>query len=105
MSTPRVTVAVPTYNGQAFIEEAIASVLAQVFDDFELVVVDDGSDDATLAIVSRFHDPRLRVEAHPVRLGLVENWNRCLAAATGDYVTIFHQDDVMAPHNLASKVA
>ena len=103
--TPRVTVAMPTCNGATYVEEAIASVLAQTFDDFELVIVDDCSDDDTVARVSRFSDARMRVERHAIRRGLVGNWNRCLSAASGDYLTIFHQDDLMARDNLARKVA
>ena len=102
---PRVTVAVPTWNGARFIRSAIDSVLGQTFTDFELIVIDDGSDDDTIPILSSIEDSRIRVEKSPARVGLVGNWNRCLAAATGDYVTIFHQDDVMAPDNLARKVA
>jgi hypothetical protein len=102
---PRVTVAVPAWNGAAYIEQAVSSVLAQTFDDFELVVIDDCSDDDTVAIVSRFEDSRIRIEANASRLGLVGNWNRCLEAASGEYVSLFHQDDVMMPDNLARKVS
>ena len=103
--SPRVTVAVPTCNGAAFIQEAIASILAQTFDDFELLIVDDASDDDTLALVAAVQDPRLSIVRHAVRRGLVANWNRCLDAASGEYITIFHQDDVMAPDSLARRVA
>jgi glycosyltransferase involved in cell wall biosynthesis len=102
---PRVTVSLPTYNGAAHVEAAIESILSQTLDDFELLVMDDCSDDDTPAIVARFQDARIRFERNPVRFGLVRNWNRCLDAASGTYVTIFHQDDVMAPDNLARKVA
>lgn len=105
MRTPRVTVAVPTWNGAAFIRQALASVLGQTFPDFQLIVIDDCSDDDTPAIVASLKDPRIRFERNPVRLGLVQNWNRCLKAAGGEYLTIFHQDDLMAPENLARKVS
>jgi hypothetical protein len=95
----------PTYNGAAYVATAIESVLSQTFEDFELIVIDDCSDDETLALVERFQDERIRIERNPRRLGLIGNWNRCLDAATGAYVTVFHQDDVMAPDNLARKVA
>jgi hypothetical protein len=100
-----VTVAVPACNGARFIREALESVLAQTFRDFELVVIDDCSDDETTAIVSRIRDPRLRLEVNPFRRGLVGNWNRCLSAADSEYVAIFHQDDVMVSDNLARKIA
>src|SRR5688500_9316278 len=100
---PRVTVAMPAWNGAAYIELAISSIPAQTCEDFELLAIDACSDDDTVAIVSRFDDPRIRVEATESRLGLVGNWNRCLEEASGEYVNIFHPDDVMAPHNLTRK--
>ena len=56
-----VSVCIPTYNGAEFVAEAIQSVLGQSFADFELLVVDDGSDDSTLTTVRSFADPRLRI--------------------------------------------
>jgi exonuclease VII small subunit len=99
-----VSVFIPTYNGEEFVEEAVASVLAQGFSDFELVVVDDGSHDATLDIVHSFADPRIRVFQNTERLGIPGNWNRCLALAQREMFCLFHQDDVMLPDNLECKV-
>ncbi len=100
----QVSVCIPTYNGAAFIAEAIRSVLAQGWPDFELLVVDDHSTDATLDVTRSFVDPRLRVYKNPQRLGIPGNWNRCLGLAQGEYVCLFHQDDVMLPENLERKV-
>ncbi len=91
----RVSICIPTYNGERFVSEAIASVLGQTYTDFELLVCDDCSTDSTLNIVSSFADTRLRVIAGRQRLGLVGNWNRCVEIASGEYIQIFHQDDVM----------
>jgi hypothetical protein len=101
----RLSVSMPTYNGARFVGPAIRSVLAQDGVDLHLTVVDDASTDGTAEVVRSIRDPRLTWVRNPVRLGLVGNWNRCLEMATGDYVCLFHQDDVMAPGNLASKVA
>jgi len=60
-SSVRVSVCIPSYNGEAFIAEAITSVLAQNLQDFECLVVDDCSDDATLEIVNSLSDPKIRV--------------------------------------------
>jgi glycosyltransferase involved in cell wall biosynthesis len=98
------SVCIPTYNGAAFVAEAIRSVLEQSFADFELLIVDDGSTDSTLATVRSFADPRLRIYQNAQRLGIPGNWNRCLALARGEYVCLFHQDDVMLPENLERKV-
>jgi hypothetical protein len=99
------SVCVPTYNGAAFLREAIRSVLSQSFLDFELLIVDDGSTDATLDIARSFADPRLRIVQNETRLGIPENWNRALSLSQGEFVCLFHQDDVMLPENLARKVA
>lgn len=102
--TARVSVCIPTYNGAAFIAEALSSVLAQSFTDFELLVVDDGSNDGTLELLRSFTDKRLQIHQNQQRLGIPGNWNRCVALAQGEYLTIFHQDDVMLPENLARKM-
>jgi len=100
----KLSVCIPTYNGAPYVEQAISSVLGQTFEDFELIVVDDCSSDGTRALAERFNDDRIRVYENPSRLGLVGNWNRCLELSAGEYVCIFHQDDVMAPENLEAKV-
>jgi glycosyltransferase involved in cell wall biosynthesis len=102
---PRVSVCVPVYNGSAYIGACLESVLAQTFDDFELIVCDNCSTDDTEEVVRRYADPRIRYVRNPQNLGLVGNANRCLALASGEYVCIFHHDDVMLPENLARKVA
>lgn len=105
MKAPKVSVCIPVFNPGPFLTEAIDSVLAQTFTDFELLVVDDASTQPVDGVVSRYNDPRLRFEKNPHNLGLVGNWNRCIELARGEYITLFHQDDVMAPSNLACKVA
>ena len=105
LSERRVAVCVPTYNGGRYLAESIASVLGQSFYDFDLLVVDDCSTDNTRAVVSQFGDPRIRAIWNDTRLGLVGNWNRALSLCRGDYVCLFHQDDIMAPDNLQKKVA
>jgi len=101
---PVLSVCIPAYNGASFLAESIKSVLDQSFYDFELVVVDDSSTDATVEVAHSFKDPRIRIFANQVNRGLVGNWNRCIELARGAYVCIFHQDDVMMPGNLAKKV-
>src|SRR5713101_5204859 len=100
----RVSVCIPTYNGAEFVAQAIESVLAQSLQDFELLVVDDCSTDATLDVVRSFTDSRIRVDENDRRLGIPGNWNRCLSLGRGEYLCLFHQDDVMLPENLARKV-
>ncbi|MBM3311475.1 MAG: glycosyltransferase [Candidatus Aminicenantes bacterium] len=94
---PEVSVCIPAFDGEAFIGQAIASVLAQSFADFELVVVDDASLDRTTDVVLGFSDPRLRLVRNERRLGPEGNWNRALAAASGRYLKILPQDDFLHP--------
>jgi GT2 family glycosyltransferase len=100
----RVSVCIPTYNGATFLAESIQSVLAQTFSEFELLIVDDGSTDATVDIVRSFSDERVRLYQNEERLGIPKNWNRCLSFARGEFFCLFHQDDLMMPENLARKV-
>ena len=66
---PEITVGMPAFNATAHLREAMESVLAQTFADFELLVVDDGSTDGTAALAASLNDPRIRVERLPRNLG------------------------------------
>jgi glycosyltransferase involved in cell wall biosynthesis/exonuclease VII small subunit len=103
--SPKVTIGIPTYNGERFVAEAVQSVLAQSYIDFELILVDDQSKDSTVEIVRSMGDPRVRLHENDERLGIPGNWNRALSLARGEYICLFHQDDRMHPENLARKVA
>lgn len=102
---PKVSVCVPTYRGAATIGVAIESVLAQTFFDFELIIIDDCSPDATRNIVERFADPRLRYVRNEHNLGPEGNWNRCLTEARGKYFKLLPHDDLLYPECLARQVA
>jgi glycosyltransferase involved in cell wall biosynthesis len=103
-TSPRVSICIPTYKGAATIGEAIDSVLAQTYTDFELIVVDDGSPDDTLGVVRARSDPRLRVLQNDSNLGPQGNWNRCLSLARGPYVKLLPHDDLLHPECLARQV-
>lgn len=100
-----VSVCIPTYQGAAYLGQAIDSVLGQELQDFELVVVDDASTDGTEELVGQYTDPRLRYLRNPRNLGPELNWNRCLAEAQGQYIKILPQDDVLAPGCLSRQAA
>lgn len=104
MSAPRVTVLMSVRDGEAHLREMLASVRAQTFADLELLVIDDGSRDATPAILAAHDDPRLRVlRQEPA--GLTRSLARGLAAARGAYVARLDADDVALPERLAHQVA
>ncbi|MCE2485341.1 MAG: glycosyltransferase, partial [Desulfurellaceae bacterium] len=105
LAPPRLSVCLPTYNGEAYVAEAVRSVLQQSYTAFELVVVDDGSSDRTLDILQAFSDPRLRIYQNPQRRGIPGNWNVAVGLARGEYLCVFHQDDVMLADNLVRKMA
>jgi len=76
MSAPRVSVLVPAFNVERWIESALRSVLRQTMSDFELVVLDDASTDGTRDVIARLSDPRLRIYCNPSNLGQCGNWDR-----------------------------
>jgi len=101
----RVSVCVPTFNPGVHLKPALDTVLSQTFTDFELIIVDDCSSEEVETIVFQIDDPRIRFFRNEANLGLVGNWNRCIDLASGEYVSIFHQDDLMDRENIGSKTA
>lgn len=104
MSDPIISVVLPVYNGSADVRAAIDSILAQTFEDFELIVIDDGSKDDTAQVVAAVTDPRL-VFVHQANQGLAATLNRGLAMARGKYVARMDHDDRALPTRFAKQVA
>ena len=99
MST--VTVLMTAYNREDYIAEAIESVLAQTFTDFELIVVDDGSKDRTIEVVKRYlADPRVRLVQNEKNLGDYPNRNYASTLVQSEFMKYHDSDDVMYPHCL-----
>lgn len=99
----RLTVLMPVYNGAAFVEEALTSILSQTFNEFEFLIVDDGSTDATYEILSSCRDPRIRLLRNHNNLGLARSLNKGLMAARGQYVARMDADDVSWSHRLRAQ--
>jgi len=97
---PAVSVAIPVYNGEAYLAQAIESVLAQSFTGFELIVCDNASSDRTMEIAQSYADPRIRILQNPRNIGFGPNWNRCLCEARGRYIKILPHDDLLHPRCL-----
>ena len=106
MSTaPTVSIITSSFNGVGVIEETIASVQAQTFTDFEMIVIDDCSSDETVAVLRGIGDPRIRVVQGEENVGPVRARNRAAALARGRYIAGLDQDDVCRPERLARQVA
>ena len=105
MPSPAISVAMSVYNGERFLSEAIESVLAQSWRDFEFLLLDDGSNDGSLAIMQRFAalDPRIRVIARENR-GLVASLNQLLAEARAPLIARMDADDVCLPERFARQI-
>jgi len=99
---PLVSVCIPAYKAERFIATTIESVFAQTTDDWELVLVDDASPDATYEIATRYGDDRrVRIARNDRNLGPVGNWNHVVGLARGRYVKILCSDDLLYPTCLA----
>ena len=103
---PRVSIGLPVYNGENFIRDALDSILAQSYDDFELIISDNASTDGTQAICRDYaaRDQRIRYYCNRVNLGAAKNFNRVLALASGEYFKWAAHDDVLDPSYLAKCV-
>lgn len=101
---PRVSVVLPTYNRRDTIQRAITSVRAQAFQDWELVVVDDGSTDGTRDVVEALGEPRIRLIVQENQ-GVAGARNTALAASRGDLIAFLDSDDAWTPHHLALATA
>lgn len=102
---PQISVIIPTKNRQQFIGRAIKSVLAQTYQDFEILVVDDGSTDQTQEVLKTFPDPRILFIRHEHSRGGAAARNTGIAASGGRYIAFLDDDDEWLPEKLARQVS
>jgi glycosyltransferase involved in cell wall biosynthesis len=95
----------PVYNGEKYIREAIDSILAQTFTDFELIVVDDGSADRSVEIIQTYMDRRIRVLKNQAEPGVIGARNTGLSQAQGEFIALMDCDDIALPERLSEQVA
>lgn len=105
MFEPRVSVALPVYNGVRYLRESIDSVLGQTFEDFELLICDDCSRDGSLDLIGSYNDSRIRVIRNQSNKGLFATLNVLIGEARGDFIRFWAQDDVMKRHCFATERA
>ena len=94
----------PAFNASQLIGESIASILAQSYPHFELLILDDGSSDNTSEVAHSFQDPRIQVLRHDQNQGLVSSRNDLVRAAKGKYIAFLDSDDLAKPSRLAVQV-
>lgn len=106
MGIPTISVILPVYNGEQYLTEAIDSILAQTFPDFELIAFDDGSTDSSLKILKKYaeQDRRVRVISRENR-GLVTTLNESIDIARGIWIARMDQDDIALPHRFARQLS
>ncbi|WP_308207417.1 glycosyltransferase family 2 protein [Mycolicibacterium komossense] len=101
---PRVSVCVPALNAERTIAATLESILAQDFDDFEIVVIDNNSSDGTRSIVNSIKDSRIRLYHNETTLPMAENWNTAVRHARGELFKLVCADDLIAPQCLSIQV-
>lgn len=102
---PKITVLLPVYNCEFYIQRAVESILNQTFADFEFLIIDDASTDATVAILKKFDDSRIQLIQKPVNLGYTNSLNYGLQIAKGEYIARMDADDISYPERFAQQVA
>jgi len=103
-SRPAITVIIPTHNRAEFLKRAIKSVLAQTWQDFELIIVDDASTDDTANVVRDYQDERILYHRHDSNLGAPASRNTGIAKARGDYIALLDDDDELFPRKLEKQM-
>jgi glycosyltransferase involved in cell wall biosynthesis len=101
---PKVSVVLAVYNGAQYVDQAVDSILAQTFTDFELVIVNDGSTDQTPRILATYQDPRIVIVDNAQNLGLTKSLNRGIRASHGELIARQDADDASLRDRLARQV-
>ncbi|MBS0623542.1 MAG: glycosyltransferase [Verrucomicrobia bacterium] len=99
MSTPLLSIVIPTYNYSQYLPTCLDSILTQDFTDFELILINDASTDSTASVLQDYakHDSRIRVITHTVNQGIFASNNEGLTLARGAYLYFFSSDDWLLP--------
>jgi glycosyltransferase involved in cell wall biosynthesis len=104
MDKPKVSIVMPVFNGEAFLKQALLSILDQTFKNFELIIVDDASTDKTISILKNFKDKRAKIIRNKENLGVSKSLNLGIKEAEGEYIARFDADDICKPDRLKKQV-
>jgi glycosyltransferase involved in cell wall biosynthesis len=105
MSIPKVSVIMPVYNGARYVRNAVDSILNQTYENFEMIVVDDASEDGTNEILSSYRDERLRLFCNNNNLGLAKSLNHAIKVSRGEYIARQDADDISHIQRLEGQVS
>jgi len=101
---PKISVLMSVYNGEPYLQEAVDSILKQTYQDFEFIIVDDGSTDNSREVLAGFDDPRIVRLDNPANLGLPSSLNRGLELCRGEFIARQDQDDISLSARLAQQL-
>ena len=104
-SSPKISVILPVYNAEKYIAEAINSILAQSYQNFELIILNDGSTDTSLAVINSYSsNPQVKIVTHENK-GLIATLNKGIALAQGEYIARMDADDIAYPERFKKQLA
>jgi len=101
---PLVSICIPTYNAGKTVVSTLQSILNQTYHNLEILVVDNASSDNTMSLLRQVNDPRLVIHRHKRNIGVAANFSKCIQLATGEYIAIFHADDLYLPNMVEKQV-
>lgn len=101
---PIVSVVIPSYNHEKYIEETLGSILNQTFQDFEIIITDDGSSDETVNKIKKFNDPRIKLFTFEKNKGACRAVNNCIINSKGKYIAYVSSDDVWELNKLEKQL-
>lgn len=102
--TPLISVVMPCYNCESYIEEAIKSILNQSFQDFELIIIDDNSTDGSVSLIERYVSEKVRLIRHTTNMGISRTLNDGIRVSNGDFIARMDSDDIADVHRLEEQV-
>lgn len=99
-----ISVLLPVYNAEEYIQEAISSILNQTYKEFELIIINDCSTDKSLEIINSFKDKRIKTFSNKKNLGIVESLNKAISYSSGDFIARMDADDISLPNRLITQL-
>jgi glycosyltransferase involved in cell wall biosynthesis len=101
---PKVSIVIPAYNHEKYVRECVQSVFDQTYQDFEIIITDDGSSDETVNVIKEFDDSRILLYTHANNKGVCTAINNCIQKAAGEYIAVLNSDDIWEPTKLEKQV-